>query len=92
MIKRETLHFETRKLLIISLFIRLCQNLNYLQQYITTTREDVVVIFKNHRRKKVKKSKSDFTNKLSIKKNNEISLPKIIKREILEFETRNTGV
>jgi len=40
----------------------------------------------------VKKSKSDFTNKLSIKKNNEISLPKIIKREILEFETRNTGV
>jgi len=73
------------------LFIRVCQNLNYLQQHITTTtREDVVVIFKNYRRKEVEKSKSNFTNNISIKNNNEIILPKIIKQEIVKLETRNS--
>ena len=30
----------------------------------------------------MKKSKSNFTNEISIKKNNEISLPEIIKSEV----------
>ena len=60
-----------------------CQKPNYLQQHITTTtREDVVVIFKNYRRKEVEKSKSNFTNNISIKNNNEIILPEIIKSEV----------
>jgi len=82
-LKQEIVKFETRKSLIILYFIRVCQKDNTYNIYNNNNNKKMLLLlWQENKEKEMKKSKSDFTNEISIKNNNEIVLPKIIKSEV----------